>query len=94
MSTTGALFSIGLSVTVEHREEAVFSRHDPPRGRAAAKSKSLLRISSVVHQSSVSYNPPLPAFPVCEKPMWKKIVIVVVAWAVSVLIYVEFFKGS
>ena len=27
-------------------------------------------------------------------PMWKKIAIVVVAWVVSVLIYVEFFSSK
>lgn len=30
----------------------------------------------------------------CFMPMWKKIAIVVVAWVVSVLIYVEFFSSK
>jgi len=29
-----------------------------------------------------------------ERGMWKKILIVVVAWALSVLVYVEFFKAK
>jgi hypothetical protein len=30
---------------------------------------------------------------ICFMAMWKKIAIVVVAWAASVFVYVEFFKG-
>jgi hypothetical protein len=48
---------------------------------------------AVVQRRSLSYNAAVRAFPVESKTVLKKIVIVVVAWAVSVLVYVEFFKG-